>query len=41
MSWSRCWRRAGFDDIALRGDYTDEEPDADTDFVVFIAKKPA
>ena len=21
--------------------YTDEEPDADTDFVIFIARKPA
>jgi len=27
--------------VTLRGDYTDEEPDADTDFVVFIARKPA
>jgi len=33
--------RAGFGDISLRGDYTDEEPDADTDFVVFIARKAA
>jgi len=33
--------RAGFDDIMLRGDYTDEEPNADTDFVVFIARKAA
>ena len=32
--------QAGFDDIALSGEYTDDEPDADTDFVVFIAKKP-
>jgi SAM-dependent methyltransferase len=31
----------GFTDVSLRGDYTDEEPDADTDFVVFIARKPA
>jgi SAM-dependent methyltransferase len=33
--------RAGFDDITLRGDYTDEEPNADTDFVVFVAGKAA
>jgi SAM-dependent methyltransferase len=33
--------RAGFADIELRGDYVDEAPDADTDFVVFIARKPA
>jgi SAM-dependent methyltransferase len=32
---------AGFTDVALLGDYTDEEPGADTDFVVFIASKPA
>jgi hypothetical protein len=32
---------AGFTDVMLRGDYTDEEPGADTDFVVFIATKPA
>jgi hypothetical protein len=32
--------RAGFTDVALRGDYTDEEPNAETDFVVFIARKP-
>ena len=32
---------AGFTDVTLRGDYTDEEPTADTDFVVFIARKPA
>jgi SAM-dependent methyltransferase len=32
--------QAGFTDVALRGDYTDEEPDANTDFVVFIARKP-
>jgi SAM-dependent methyltransferase len=31
---------AGFTDVTLRGDYTDEEPDADTDFVVFSARKP-
>ena len=31
--------RAGFSDVTLRGDYTDEEPDADTNFVVFIARK--
>jgi SAM-dependent methyltransferase len=32
--------QAGFTFVALHSDYTDEEPDADTDFVVFIAKKP-
>jgi hypothetical protein len=32
---------AGFTDVTLRGDYLDEEPTADTDFVVFIARKPA
>jgi hypothetical protein len=32
--------RAGFNEVALRGDYTDEEPDANTDFVVFVARKP-
>jgi SAM-dependent methyltransferase len=32
---------AGFTDVALRGDYTDEEPSPDTDFVVFIARKLA
>jgi SAM-dependent methyltransferase len=32
--------RAGFVDVALRGDYTEEEPTADTEFVVFIARKP-
>ena len=32
---------AGFADVILRGDYTEEEPGADTEFVVFIARKPA
>jgi SAM-dependent methyltransferase len=32
--------RAGFTHIQMRGDYTDEEPTADTGFVVFIARKP-
>lgn len=32
---------AGFTDVTLRGDYTDEEPGPDTDFVVFIARRPA
>jgi hypothetical protein len=27
--------------VTLRGDYADEVPSADTDFVVFIARKPA
>lgn len=31
---------AGFTDIELRSDYTDEEPTSDTDFVVFLARKP-
>ena len=31
---------AGFSDIVLRGDYTDEGPTGDTEFVVFIARKP-
>lgn len=31
---------AGFTDIELRGDYTDEEPTGDTEFVVFLARKP-
>jgi len=33
--------RAGFTDIALKGDYTDDAPTPDTDFVVFVARKPA
>jgi SAM-dependent methyltransferase len=33
--------RAGFVDVTLRGDYTDAEPTADTEFVVFVARKPA
>ena len=32
---------AGFTDVTLRGDYTDEEPSPDTEFVVFIARKPS
>jgi len=32
---------AGFTDVMLRGDYIDEEPSPDTEFVVFIARKPA
>jgi hypothetical protein len=31
---------AGFTDIQLQGDYTDSEPTGETDFVVFIARKP-
>ncbi|MBA2643262.1 MAG: class I SAM-dependent methyltransferase [Actinobacteria bacterium] len=31
--------RAGFADVTVRGDYTDHEPTADTEFVVFIARK--
>lgn len=33
--------RAGFSDVELRADYTDAEPNADTSFVVYIARKPA
>lgn len=33
-------RQAGFTDVQLRGDYTDSEPNADTTFVVYIARKP-
>jgi hypothetical protein len=32
---------AGFPDVVVRGDYTDLEPTGETDFVVFIARKPA
>jgi SAM-dependent methyltransferase len=32
--------RVGFTDVITRGDYTDEEPTAETDFVVFSARKP-
>lgn len=32
---------AGFTDIELRGDYTDEAPTSDSGFVVFLARKPA
>jgi hypothetical protein len=31
--------RAGFTDVIVRGDYTDEEPTADSGFLVFIARK--
>src|SRR5262245_61160155 len=33
--------RAGFTNVELRADYTDSEPNADTSFVVYIARKPA
>ena len=33
-------RLAGFSDVELRGDYTASEPNADTTFVVFVARKP-
>jgi hypothetical protein len=33
--------RAGFVDVELHAEYTDAEPTADTQFVVFIARKPA
>ena len=32
--------RAGFSDIEVSGDYSDEEPTSDTEFVVFTARKP-
>ena len=32
--------RAGFSDVEVQGDYADEEPTADTRFVVFIARRP-
>ena len=32
--------RAGFSDIELRGDYSDEEPTTDTEFFLFTAHKP-
>jgi SAM-dependent methyltransferase len=32
--------RAGFSDIEMRGDYGDEEPTPETEFVVFTARKP-
>jgi SAM-dependent methyltransferase len=31
---------AGFVDVTVRGDYTDEEPTGDHDFLVFAAKRP-
>jgi SAM-dependent methyltransferase len=31
---------AGFADVVLRGGYDDAEPTGDTDFVVFVARKP-
>lgn len=33
--------RAGFTDVTLHADYTEKEPDEDTEFVVFSARKPA
>ena len=32
--------RAGFSEIEIRGDYRDEEPTGDSEFVVFTARKP-
>jgi hypothetical protein len=32
---------AGFEDIELRGDWTDEDATPDTTTVVFLARKPA
>jgi SAM-dependent methyltransferase len=31
--------RAGFEDVAVRAGHTDEEPSAEDDFVVFVARK--
>jgi hypothetical protein len=31
--------RAGFTDVVVRGDYTDSEPTADTEFLVFVARR--
>ncbi len=31
--------RAGFADVVVRGDYTDDEPTADNEFLVFVARK--
>ena len=31
---------AGFVDVTIQADYTDAEPTGDTDFVVFVARKP-
>lgn len=33
--------RAGFSDIELRGDHSDQEPTGETESVVFIARKPS
>jgi len=33
-------REAGFVDVRLFGDYSEEPPSRDTDFVVFVARKP-
>jgi len=30
--------RAGFKNVVVRGDYTDAEPTADNEFLVFIAR---
>ncbi len=32
--------RAGFTDIVVHGDYRDETATRDSDFLVFVAKKP-
>jgi hypothetical protein len=31
--------RAGFADVIVRGDYTDNEPTADNEFLVYIARR--
>lgn len=33
-------QRAGFVDVEVRGEYNDEEPTGDEDFLVFLARKP-
>jgi hypothetical protein len=32
--------RAGFADIVLHGDHQEKEPTADSDFLVYVAKRP-
>jgi hypothetical protein len=32
---------AGFSNVLVRGDYTDADPTSESDFVVFIARKPS
>jgi hypothetical protein len=32
--------RAGFTDIVIHGDHREEAPTKDSDFIIFVAKKP-